>query len=231
MRRADSPGPLVIRAVENLARCLVDEAFVNGVYRGEILVKIEMLRLNIEHNGMLGVIVDECAVAFIAFGYEPLAFRVPARICSQNRNFSSHIVAGFESSGPQDMCGHGRGRCFSVHTGDHDSFFGVHDRSQRIGAARQRKSESDRLIVSGIPRFDRGRVNNDIRSMHALRRVGTMKMKTLFDKASDLGGINLVGSAHLVSEPQQQRCNAAHARTRHSNEVDVLRRCRSEGVA
>jgi hypothetical protein len=53
-------------------------------------------------------------------------------------------------------------------------------------------------------------------------------MKAFFNEASDLGGINLVGSAHFVAESKQQRGDTAHAGARDSDQVDMLWRWRSE---
>ena len=114
---------------------MVDEAFVNGIDGGEILVKIEMLRLDVEHDGMLGVVVDECSVALIALGDKPLAFGVPACVCSQNRNFRAHIVTRLEAPGAEDMGRHGRSGRFAMHAANHDAFLRVHDRSQCVGSA------------------------------------------------------------------------------------------------
>ena len=86
---------------------MVDEAFVNGIDGRQILVEIQMFRLDVENDGVLRVVVDECSVALIALGDKPFAFGVPACVCSQNRNFRAHIVAGLEASGAEDMGRHG----------------------------------------------------------------------------------------------------------------------------
>ena len=44
---ANAGSPPIISTVNNAPRCLRDEALINGIDRGEILVVIEMLGLDI----------------------------------------------------------------------------------------------------------------------------------------------------------------------------------------
>ena len=171
---------------------MVDEAFVNGIDCSEILVKIEMLWLDVEHDGVLRVVVDECSIALIALGNKPLAFGVPACVCSQNRNFRAHIVTRLEAPGAEDMGNHGRSGRFAVHAADHDAFLRVHDRSQCIGAACEGESQAHGFIVCRIPSFDCGGVNNDFRTVHTVRGVWAMECEAFFNQAFNLGCVNLV---------------------------------------
>ena len=63
----------VICAVENLARCLSDEAVVDSVDGSEILVEIEVLRLDVQHDGMFRMIIDECAITLVSLCDKPLS--------------------------------------------------------------------------------------------------------------------------------------------------------------
>ena len=159
----------VICAVENLARCLTDEAVVNSVDGREILVEIEMLRLDVQHDGMFRMIIDECAITLVSLCDKPLSLRVPAGIGSEDGDFRPDIMAGFKSASPQDMSGHGRSGRFAVHPTYDDPFLGVHDGCQSIGSSRHRNFLTCRRVESWVACFDGGGINDDIRSVNALR--------------------------------------------------------------
>ncbi len=53
---ADAFCPGIVSAIDDFSRVCADELGIDGINRGEILIKIEMLRLDIEHDGVFGMI-------------------------------------------------------------------------------------------------------------------------------------------------------------------------------
>src|SRR6266576_6843556 len=84
------------------------------------------------------------AVAFVAFGNEILAARVPIRVRSENWNFSADIVRRMQSAFTKHMCRHCRSGCFAMHSGDHNAALGPHDCSDGFRATEQRFSATAR---------------------------------------------------------------------------------------
>src|SRR6476661_880686 len=100
----------------------------------QVLVKIEMFRLDIQNQDMFGMKTPNGAIALVSFGHKKFATRIPMRILSEDWNFRADVMRRVQPTLAQDMCGHGRGRRFAVHAANDDSALSLHDRSQRFGA-------------------------------------------------------------------------------------------------
>ena len=55
------------------------------------------------HDGVLGVKIDQRAIALVSFGHEKLAFGIPMRIRAKNRNLGTDVVARLEAALTQNM--------------------------------------------------------------------------------------------------------------------------------
>src|SRR5438132_7760869 len=63
------------------------------------------------------------AIAFIAFGHEKFAARVPVRVRPENRDLGADVMRRMQPAFAQNVRGHRRRRGFTVHSGDEDSAF------------------------------------------------------------------------------------------------------------
>ena len=77
---ADAPGAFVIRAVNDLAGGLAEQLREGRVDRGKIGIMIEVFGLDVEHDAVLGMVLHDGAVAFIALGDEKFTARIPTCI-------------------------------------------------------------------------------------------------------------------------------------------------------
>ena len=96
---------------------------------------VEMLRFNVKHQRMDGVVLNQRAVALVTLGHKMLSLGIPTCVGSQDRNLCSHVMGGFQPSGPQHMCRHGRGSGLAVHPADDDSLLAGHHGGKDLGAA------------------------------------------------------------------------------------------------
>src|SRR5437870_7662427 len=92
----------------------------------QVVVKIEMFRLDIQNQDMFGMKTTNGAVALVSFGHKKLTTRVPMCVLSEDRNFGADVMRGVQPAFAQDMRGHGRGGGFAVHATDDDSAFSLH---------------------------------------------------------------------------------------------------------
>ena len=228
---ANAGGPFVIGAVDNVAGGLRDEPLVDGVDGVEILVIIQVLGLDVEHDRVARMVVHQRPVALIPLGDKIRTLGIPAGVRSENGNFGPDIVRRFESPGTKQVGGHRGGGGLAVHSTNHDALLRGHHRREGIRATNHRNPQPRRLVIGGISRSDGGGVNNEIGAANAFRRVRTGKAQALFGKPLDLDRVDLVGTADIVPKPEQKRGDAAHAGTRHADEVDFRRSRTGQKVA
>jgi hypothetical protein len=94
---------------------------------------------------VLGVKAAQRSVAFVAFGNEIFATRIPKRVCSEDWNLSADIVRWMQSAFTKNMCSHCRCCRFAMHSGDHNAALGLHDCSDSFRAAEQWFSATSRV--------------------------------------------------------------------------------------
>ena len=88
---------------------------------------IKVLGLNIKHDGMLRVEIDEGAIALVAFRHKMLPRLVPPSVGAQQGDFRADIMTRTQTGFAQDMGHHRRGRRLAVRAANNDSFFPFHD--------------------------------------------------------------------------------------------------------
>ena len=113
---------------------MCDEGGKDFFDRGKIGVKIEVLFLDVQNEGVFGMKIFQSTVAFVSFGHKIFSSGVPVRITPENRNLGADIMRRMQSAFAQNVRAHGGGSCFSMHAGDDNAALSTHDRSQRFGA-------------------------------------------------------------------------------------------------
>ena len=73
----------------------------------EVAVVVQVLGLDVENDGVFGMVERECAVALIALSHHQLALVRPMCIGAEDGNFRTHIVAGLDAGFAQQVRGHG----------------------------------------------------------------------------------------------------------------------------
>ena len=73
---------------------------------GEIRIKIKMLFLDIQDEAVLRMEAAQGAIAFVTFGDEIFAARVPVRVRSENWNFGAHVIRRMQFTFAQDVSCH-----------------------------------------------------------------------------------------------------------------------------
>jgi hypothetical protein len=106
MWRAEPRRVRVVRAIEDVAACLAEELIEHRLDRREVRVVIEMLLLDVQHDGVLGMVKRERAVTLIAFGDEVLALRIPVRVRAENGNLRADVVRRVQAADFQDVRRH-----------------------------------------------------------------------------------------------------------------------------
>ena len=172
---------------------------------------------------MFGMEIDEGPIAFVAFGHEPLALLFPIRIRAQNGDLRTDIMGGSLTPDPQDVRGKRGGRRLAMRPRDNDALFPEHDRGECLGPSEERDATLHRLIVGGIARLDRARVDHDVGADDRLGGMRTGKAETRLLEALRLARSHLVRSRNVVPEAQEERGEPAHARAGHTDEVDTDR--------
>src|ERR1700704_1594916 len=92
MLTANPPGVGIVRAIKNGAAGLIEQLGKDLFNGGEVGIKIEMLLFDVENEGVLRREEPDGAIAFVAFGHEIFAARIPMRIRTEERNLSADIV-------------------------------------------------------------------------------------------------------------------------------------------
>ena len=116
-------------------------------------------------------------IAFISFGDEIFAARIPVGVYSENRNLGANVMRWMRTAFAQNMRRHCRGCRFAVHSGDDDAAFTAHNCSQGFRATHDRFSRIARTHKNWIVAPDRGGENNKVGS-GMLRAMLLIKMQT-----------------------------------------------------
>ena len=161
-RSTYAPGGGLIGTIKDLAGGLGEQLAEDFLDRGQIGVKVEMFLLYIKYQGMLGVKQGDRAVAFVAFGHEKFAARVPVRVGPENRDFSADVMRRMQSAFTQDVRGHRGRRCFTVHSDDENPALRRHDRSQCFRATRSFLPAFLSALQNRVVLFDCGRINDQL---------------------------------------------------------------------
>ena len=218
---AKARGPGVVRPVVGVPRGLAEEPRKDRVDGRQIGVVVQVLRFDVQDDGVPGVVVDERAVALVPLGDEEFPLGIPTRVGSENRDLGPDIVGGLEPPRPEDMRGHGGGRGLAVHPADHHPLLPGHDGGEDFGTANDPLAERCRGIVGGISLMDRGGADDKIGIPDDVGAVGCREAESLATEAPDLEGVDLVGTADGVAERQQQGGDPAHAGTGNADEMDA----------
>ena len=144
----------IVCTEKDFAAGLSDQLVEHFLDRGQIGIKVEMLFLYIKYKAVFRVKEGNRAVAFIAFGDEEFTASIPVCVRAENRDFSADIMRRMQPALAQDVRGHCRGRCLTVHADDQDSTLRRHDRSQRFRAANRSRSAFARAFQNRIVRLD-----------------------------------------------------------------------------
>src|SRR5262245_3517982 len=181
-----------------------------------------MFFLDVENEGVLRVKAAQRAVAFVSFGNEVFAARVPMRVCSENWNFSADIVRRMQAAFAKHVCSHCGRSCFAMHSGDHDAALGLHDCSDGFRPAGQRFSGTPRSQENWIVVFDRGGKNDKLSGIRMLGSMLILKAQAEPLQSIRLGRRGLVGPADGVSQRNEKPCETAHTASRHADQVNLM---------
>ena len=127
---------------------------INRVNRIEILVEIKVLGLDIEDDGVVGMIIDQGAITLVPFGNKIFPLGIPSGIGSKNGDFGADVVGWLESASAQYMCRHRRSGRFSMHAANNDALAGGHHGGERIRPQGHGDSETHSLVESRVTGLD-----------------------------------------------------------------------------
>ena len=150
---------------------MIEKPSEGRVDRGKVRIVVEVLGFDIEHDGVLGMVEHDCAVALVTLCHEILATRIPACVGSENGNFRADIMRGMDSGRAKGVGGHGRNCRFAVHSRHEDSFFPESERGKGLGAADHRFAQPLRGIIGRITLANRGGVDDQLSIDHVLRAL------------------------------------------------------------
>src|ERR1043166_1286285 len=173
--RTQSNGVGIVNVVEHCSARLIDEFPKDFFNRSQIGIKIEVLFLDIQNEGVLGMKAAQGAIAFVPFGNKIFAAPIPMRVRSEKRNFGADIMRRMESAFAQHVCGHCRGSGFAVHSGDNNPALCAHDCSQGFRATHDRFTGIAPAYQNWIVRSDCGRKNDKLGGIRVLRTMLLMK--------------------------------------------------------
>src|SRR5437588_1701145 len=162
------------------------------------------------------------AIAFVAFGNEIFAARVPMRVRPENRNFSAHVVRRMQSAFAKHMCRHCGGCAFAMHSGDHNAALGLHDCSNGFRATEQRFCGTARGQENWIVVLNRGGKNNKVRSVRMVGEMLFMKAQPESLQSFGLCRCYLVRPAHCVSQLDEKPGKTAHTASRNTDEMNPV---------
>src|SRR5438552_18701412 len=92
----------------------------------QVLIKIEMFRLDMQNQRMFGTKTTNSAVALVPFGHKKFSTRIPVRVLPEDRDFRADVMRRVQPALAQDMCGHGRGSGFTMHAADDNPALSLH---------------------------------------------------------------------------------------------------------
>src|SRR6476661_9189969 len=144
----------------------------------QVLVKIEMFRLDIQNQDMFGMKTTNGAVALVSFGHKKFATRIPMRVLSEDWNFRADVMRRVQPTLAQDMCGHSRGGGFTMHAADNDPALSLHDRGERFGAPGRPCFQLARANENWIIGLDRRGIDNQFGFDRVLRTMLREKLET-----------------------------------------------------
>ena len=101
-----SSGVRIVNVVENCSARLLDELPKHFFNRSQVGIKIQMLFLDVQNEGVLGMEAAQGAVAFVSFSNKIFAAPIPVCIGSENWNFGADVMRRMESAFAQHVCRH-----------------------------------------------------------------------------------------------------------------------------
>ncbi len=221
-RPANPRGMLVIHTIKNGAGSLIEQLGKDRFDRGEVRIKIEVLFLNVQNEGVLGFEITQRPVALIAFRDEIFAAPVPVRVRAEERNLRADIMGRMQSALAQNVRGHG-GRCrLAVHPGDDNSALARHDRGERPRTAHRRLAGKTRAGENRIVVLDRRRKYHERSVMAVFDTMLFVETQTEPLQPIRLERADFIGAADVVPELEQQRRNPAHAAAGHADQMDPV---------
>ena len=97
----------VVGGVDHFPACLAEELIKDHLDRREVGVIVEMLFLDVQHDGVLRVVKGQRPVALIALGNEKFTLRIPVRIRAENRNLRPDVMRRMKTAHFQHVRRHG----------------------------------------------------------------------------------------------------------------------------
>ncbi len=219
--RADVARAGVVLAVEDLASRLAAEAVEDALDVVEVAVEVQVLRLDVEDDAVLGEVVDERAVALVALGDEVFAVLVPVGVRAQHGDLRADVVAGAEPPFAQQVRREGGGRGLAVRAGDDDALLVVEDGGEAVRAAQAEAAALARGAQGGVVFADRAGVDDDFGVLHRLRIVGAGEHQSRLLQPLRFHARHAVAAADAVPHFHQHAGEPAHAGSRHSDQVDA----------
>ena len=107
MSAAHARRMAVVRGVDDLPARLTQQLIEDHLDRREVGVIVEVLFLDVQHDGVLGMVKRQRAVAFITLSHKKLTLRIPVRIRPQDRNLRADVMRRMQPADFQHMGRHG----------------------------------------------------------------------------------------------------------------------------
>ena len=150
-------------AVNDLAPRLGAQLVKHGLDFIQVLVMVQVFRLNVEDDAVLRDVVHQRAVALVPFRHQVFAVLVPVGVGAQHGDFRPYIVARAHAAFPHQVSAEGRGGGFAVRAGDHDALLPVQDGRQAFRAAHAGNVQFARGGKGRIILPDGAGINDDFR--------------------------------------------------------------------
>ena len=221
--REEFREPSIVRAEnQRLLRLLreVRELAANGV---QVRVEVEVLGIDVQHDGMLRTKFGECAIALVRFSNK-IFLRSDRREASVSRELwheSADGVARVCTKFLKSESKQGRGRGLAMHPGDADAALAIDQRREQDRAA----NDGD-LPLLGSFQFrvvePDGRGIDDQRGPRGdelFRVVANVNCRAAFLKLACLVASDEVRTGHAPAKVEQEMREPAHAAAADADEV------------
>src|SRR5205809_5020335 len=171
---------------------------------------------------MFGIKTANGAVAFVSFGHKKFTSWVPMRVLPEDRDFGADVMRRVQPAFAQDMRRHGRGGGLAVHAADDDAAFSLHDGGERFRAPSRSRFRLARANENWIVGPDRRGVDDQLGFGRIFRPMLLEKLQTQSLQTFHFHRNRFVRSAHLMSELEQTRGDAAHPAAGHSTQMNAM---------
>ena len=204
------------KAVE---RHVLDEGLERRLHGVEGLEMVEMLGIDIGHDGDVGRQLEEGAVGFVGLDHHPVAGAEP-RIGAIGIDDAAIDDGGIEAAGIEQG-GDQRGRGgLAVGAGDGDAALEAHQLGQHLRPPHHRKPLRPRRHQFGIVALDRRGHDDHIGAVHVPRRMADRHRDALVAQPLDVRAFGDVRALHGVAEIGEHLGDAAHADAADADEMD-----------